>query len=55
MADSLQPHGLQPTRLLCPWNFPGKNSGVHSHFTSFYMTDIYQFGICVMNEGEALQ
>ena len=23
--DSLQPHGLQPTRLLC-WNFPGKNT-----------------------------
>ena len=24
----LQPHGLQPTRLLCPWNFPGANTGV---------------------------
>ena len=24
MSDSLQPHGLKPTRLLCPWNFPGK-------------------------------
>ena len=22
---------LQPTRILCPWNFPGKNSGVSSH------------------------
>ena len=32
MSDSLQPHGLQPTRLLCPWNSPGKNSGVGSHF-----------------------
>ena len=21
-SDSLQPHGLQPIRLLCPWNFP---------------------------------
>ena len=28
MSDSLQPHGLQPTRLLCPWNSPGKNTGV---------------------------
>ena len=28
----LQPHGLQPTRLLCPWDFPGKNTGVGSHF-----------------------
>ena len=26
-SDSLQPHGLQPTRLLCPWDFPGKNTG----------------------------
>ena len=26
--DSLQPHGLQPTRLLCPWNFSGKNTGM---------------------------
>ena len=30
--DSLQLHGLQPTRLLCPWNSPGKNTGVGSHF-----------------------
>ena len=21
-----------PTRLLCPWNFPGKNTGVDCHF-----------------------
>ena len=26
--DSLWPHGLQPTRLFCPWNSPGKNTGV---------------------------
>ena len=31
VSDSLQPHGLQPTRLLCPWNFPGKNIGVGCH------------------------
>ena len=28
----LQPHGLQTTRLLHPWNFPGKNTGVGCHF-----------------------
>ena len=27
MSDSLQPHGLQPTRLLRPWDFPGKRTG----------------------------
>ena len=32
MSDSLQPHGLYPARLLCPWNFPGKNTGVDCHF-----------------------
>ena len=28
MFDSLQSNGLQPVRLLCPWNYPGKNTGV---------------------------
>ena len=28
MSDSLRPHGLYPTRLLCAWNFPGKSTGV---------------------------
>ena len=28
ISDSLQPHGLYPTRLLCPWDFPGKNTAV---------------------------
>ena len=37
----LAPHGLQPTRLLHPWDFPGKSTGVgchcllrHSHYFS---------------------
>ena len=30
--DSLWPHGLQPTRLLCQWDFPGKITGVGCHF-----------------------
>ena len=25
-------HGLQPARLLCPWNLLGKNTGVGCHF-----------------------
>ena len=28
----MRPHGLQPTRLLCPRDFPGKNTGVGCHF-----------------------
>ena len=30
--NSLQPHGPQPTRLLCPWGSSGKNTGVGSYF-----------------------
>ena len=32
MSDSLQPFGLQPARLLCPRDFPGKNTGVGCYF-----------------------
>ena len=32
VSDSLRPHGLQPARLLCPWDSPGKNTGVGCHF-----------------------
>ena len=28
VSDSLRPRGLQPTKLLCPWDSPGKNTGV---------------------------
>ena len=32
MSDSVRPHGLQPARLLRPWDSPGKNTGVGCHF-----------------------
>ena len=32
MSDSVQLHRLQPTRLPCPWDSPGKNTGVGCHF-----------------------
>ena len=31
MSDSSRPHGLKPTRLLRPWDFPGKSTGVGCH------------------------
>ena len=31
MSDSSRPYGLQPTRLLRPWDFPGKSTGVGCH------------------------
>ena len=32
MSNSLRPRGLQPTRLLCSQNSPGKNIGVSCYF-----------------------
>ena len=32
MSNSLWPHQLQPSRLHCPWDFPGKNTWVGCHF-----------------------
>ena len=31
VSNSFPPQGLQPARLLCPWNSPGKNTSVGSH------------------------
>ena len=32
VSDSVQSHRRQPTRLPCPWDSPGKNTGVGCHF-----------------------
>ena len=32
VSDSVQPHRQQPTRLHCPWDSSGKNTGVGCHF-----------------------
>ena len=39
-SDSLWPRGLWPTSLLCPWGFPGKNTGVgcHALLQGFFLT-----------------
>ena len=36
MSDSVWPHSQQPTRLLCPWDSLGKNTGVGCHFLLQY-------------------
>ena len=36
VSDSFQPQGLLPTRLLCPWDFPGKSTGVGCHKKAEY-------------------
>ena len=37
MSDSVRPHRRQPTRLPCPWDSPGKNTGVGCHFLLQYV------------------
>ena len=32
MSDSLQPPGLSPARLLCPWHSLGKNTAMGGYF-----------------------
>ena len=32
VSDSVRPHRRQPIRLPCPWDSPGKNTGVGCHF-----------------------
>ena len=34
VSDSLRPIGLSPAGLLCPWDSPGKNTGVGCHSSS---------------------
>ena len=40
MSYSLRPHGLQLSRLLCPWNSPSKNTrmGCHSLLQGIFLT-----------------
>ena len=43
MSDTQRSHGLQPSRLLCPWNFPGKSTGVGCHYLLHILS--YKLGI----------
>ena len=38
ISDPQWPHGLQPSRLLHPWDFPGKSTGVGCHCLLLYCT-----------------
>ena len=42
VSDSSRPHGLQLTRLLRPWDFPGKSTGVGCHCLLQILTTIYK-------------
>ena len=40
VSNSSQPHGLQPTRLLHPWDFPGKSTEVGCHCLLQWMWEL---------------
>ena len=47
VSDSLRLHGLQPARLLCPWDSPGKNPGMvcHSLLQGLFPTQRHGFHV----------
>ena len=49
VSDTLRLHGLQSTRLLCPWNSLGKNTGVrcHSLLQGIFPTQGLNPGFCI--------
>ena len=47
MFNSEQPHGLQPTRLFHPWDFPGKSTGVGCHCLLHFRSTTYVLRVVV--------
>ena len=48
VSDSSRPCGLQPTRLLCPWDFPGKSTRVGRQCLLRCYCDLFKFIICIL-------
>ena len=42
VSDPQWPHGLQPSRLLLPWDFPGKSTGVGCHCNMLHLPNFTQ-------------
>ena len=56
VSDSLQPHGVEPTRLLCPWDSPGKNTGVdyHALLQGIFPTQRWNPCLCISSIGRQI-
>ena len=52
-SNSLPPHGLQPARLLCPWDFSGKNTGVGCHFLLQGIFLTHGLNLCLISPTQA--
>ena len=49
VSNSSRPHGLQPTRLLRPWDFPGKSTGAGCHcLLRSHMREMI-FDLCIIS------
>ena len=47
VSNPQRPHGLQPSRLLRPWNFPGKSTGVGCHCLLLHVLVALTFVNCL--------
>ena len=52
VSNSSRPHGLEPIRLLGPWDFPGKSTGVGCHclLHNRELDRLYLVGFLVLND-----
>ena len=52
VSDSLRPQGLEPARLLCPWDSPGKNTGVGCHplLQGVFLTQVLNTGLLLCRQ-----
>ena len=52
---TLQPSRLSPARLLCPWDFPGKNTGMgcHAVFQGIFPTQGSKQGLLCLQHWQA--
>ena len=44
ISDSLRPYGLGPTRLFCPWDSPGKSTGVEFSWRKLKSSKFHTLG-----------
>ena len=49
VSDSLWPHGLLPARLLCPWDFSGRNTGVGCQFLLQEIFPTQGLNLCLLH------
>ena len=49
VSSSLRPPGLQPATLLCPWNYPGKNTGVGCHSLLQGISPTQGWNLCLLH------